>query len=235
MTEARGGKDIDYNDIRLWRNNPELILRTAWRYVYRWGQHYEDREDLVMFVAEAIIKMLNKFDPERGTTLNGQIWITGKRAIGDYGRKYGRHFRGRNPETRVYFNESEYHEQELDDMAETPGSGQLNYARYKGATWDHHENFHLIQEIKKEDDITRKIVFCFYFLEWTAKEIADEMGCSENWINKKLKKFKDKYYKENYLNGNSKSSFSCLEDLPMEKLEDFYDLVLKQSSLTQNQ
>lgn len=224
-------KEIDYNDIRMWRNNPELILRTAKRFAYRWGQAYEDKEDLQMFIVEAILKVIEKFESGHGTTLYGMIWIQSKRAVLDYGRKYGKHFRGRNPETRVHFNESEYHEQDLDDMWEDAGSARLNEARFKGAHWDNHENFDLIQRLKKEDDVTRKIVFCFYFLEWTAKEIADELGCSENWINQKLAKFRERYT-HGSRRDKWKSLFSCLEDLPMQKLDEFYELVLNQSNLT---
>ena len=229
--DAKRGGDIDYNDIRMWRNNPELILRTALRYAYKWGQAYEDKEDLQMFIAESILKVIEKYEPGHGTTLGGMIWIQGKRAVMDYGRKYGRHFRGRNPETRVYFNESEYHEQELDDMAAEPGFGRLTEARFRGATWDKHENFDFIQRLKQEDDITRKIVFCSYFLEWTAAEIAEELGCSENWIHQKIARFKERYI-HGSRNDKWKSLFSCLEDLPTQKLEEFYELVQKQSSLT---
>ena len=226
-------ENIDYSDIRMWRNNPELILRKAKNYAYRWGSAYDDKEDLQMVIAEAILKMIDKFDPSYGTTINGQIYMAAKRAVLDYGRKYGKFFKGRNPETRIDIRESEYHEIDLDDMGEVRGIGKVIEARMKASTSDRHENFHLIQELKKENDLTRKIIFSIYFLDIPARELAEELGCSEGWIHEKVQKFKDKYYKENYLNGNSRSSFSCLEDLPMEKLEDFYELVQKQSSLTQ--
>lgn len=228
----RAPNDIDYNDIRMWRNNPELILRTAKRFAYKWGQAYEDKEDLQMVIAEAIMKVLAKWEPGHGTTLYGMIWIQGKRAVMDYGRKFGLQFKGRNPETRVYTRHYEYHEQDSEDMFDDSSAGILAYARFRGSTTDHHENFDLIQFLKKENDLTKKIIFCFYFLEMTAGEIAEELGCSENWIHQKIKKFKRKYYNEHYRNDNSRSSFSYLEDLPIQKLDEFYELVLKQSNRT---
>jgi RNA polymerase sigma factor (sigma-70 family) len=242
MTVERGGQDIDYNDIRMWRNNPELILRTAKKYAYRWGNNYTDKEDLQMAIVEAILKAIEKFDPNRGTTLNGHIWISAKRAVMDYGRKHGREFKGRDPKKRIYIRESEYHEVDETDFAEKKGYRLLSHARFVAAHYDSHENFDFIQTLKKESDLMKKAIFCFYFLEMTAAEIAEETGRSEFWVWKKIAEWKDKFYlenvledqNENYQNDNSRSSFSCLEDLPMEKLEDFYELIQKQSRVTRN-
>src|SRR5574343_292586 len=78
-------ENIDYSDIRMWRNNPELILRKSKNYAYRWGSAYDDKEDLQMVIAEAILKMIERFDPSYGTSINGQIYMAAKRAVMDYG------------------------------------------------------------------------------------------------------------------------------------------------------
>jgi RNA polymerase sigma factor (sigma-70 family) len=222
-------KELDYNNIDTWRDNPDLIMRTARRYAYRWGQAYNDKEDLEGFIVEALLKVIKRYEPGYGTSPSGYIWIAGKRAVMDYGRKYGRHFKGRNPETRIQIRETEYNEFD-GDIDDTPGI--VNYARYRGATWDRHEDFDLIQYLKREPLLIRKIIFFNYFLEMTAEEIAEELGKSPTWIHRKIQYFKEDYYKDNFLQDKDKYSSLCLEDFQMQKLEDFYTLVQRQSSTT---
>jgi RNA polymerase sigma factor (sigma-70 family) len=222
MADERGGPNIDYTDIRMWRNNPELVLKVAHKCVWRWGRHYEDKEDLHMYIVEAILKAINKFNPDKGMKANNYIWTAARRSVLDYGRAFGRHFKGRNPETRIHIRESEYHEMDMTDAGDDPGFGLLGYARYRASHTDRHEDFDLIQDLKQESDLIKKIIFCFYFLEMTGPEIAEELEVSEGWVHKKIKDYKHRYHMRNYRSDSDKSSFSYLEDLPLEKLDDFY-------------
>jgi len=225
-------KVLDLNNINDWRENPEFILRIAMKYAWRWGAAYSDKEDLQMYLVETILKSLDKFKPEYGTSLNGYIWMACKRAVLDYGRKYGAFFKGRNPETRIFTKTREYHEIEISDLSDQRGAGELQNARFKAANHDKHENYDLIQALKKESYRTRKVVFYFYFLDMLCSEIGQEMEISESRVWQILEKFRYHYHKKHLAKDKKKFLSSSLEDLPMEKLEDFYELVQKQSNLT---
>lgn len=220
-------------DIDTWKNDPYLILETARRYTRKWGRPYSDKEDLQMYITEIILKSLDKYDSNRGMNANSYIYKVSRRAVWDYGRKFGEYYRGRG-DKQVVVQGIEYHEIDIDDLAEDRGMRVLNQVRLRYSHVDKHENFDFIQYLKKFDQAMKKIIFYFYFLEMKCSEIAKELGVSEGRIWQQLINFRNRYQKDHLVNDNTKFSSSSLEDSPIEKLEDFYKLIQKQSRLTQD-
>jgi len=227
---------LDLNNIKTWRENPELILNMSRIQSLKYGNNFEDKEDLQMYIAEVLLKSLEKFDSKHRKKLKNYLWSAGYWATLDYGRKYGRlsKYTSKYRKNKIDIREIEYHEIDFDDLGESRGMELLDSLRLKAAHWDRHESFDFIQTLKKEKLFVRKIIFYFYFLDWHLSEIAEELNKSESWISKKIRKFEENFHAENLASVNLKSSSLFLEDLPMEKLEDFYELIQKQSSLTRN-
>jgi len=220
-------------DIEYWRNNPDSILLVARIYAKKWGGWSVDLEDCQMYLAERIVSAIEKFDSALNVSASSYIYRVCRYAVKDYLRKYGSSYKllGARREIKVDIRTVEYHEEDRDD---DPTSRSLQNARFNGAHHDFHHDFDLIQALKKETLQTRKIVFFYYFLEWTIPQIAEELERDQTWIHRKLHQFGRKYYKNHLAPESYRSSSSYQEDIQIEKLEDIYKLVQKQSSLTQD-
>ena len=49
-----------------------------------------------------------------------------------------------------------------------------------------------VKQMADEDEITQRIIYCYYFDEMTQEEIVDKLGISRKTVYKRLKKFMDK-------------------------------------------
>ena len=159
----------------LFTEHANRVYQIAYGFVY-------DKEDAKDLVQETFIKIYKKIDKFRGLKRNeiiALIVIYTKNTSKDFLRRKKRRI---NPISLCYEEDGEEYEYEIPDSSDGPEEVFINQSISK----------QIGAHIDLLPDAQREVIILKYYYDFSAKDIGDILGITENAVNARISRAKDK-------------------------------------------